>query len=243
MSETTLGEGRKSANNILFNTKSEFGKIIAFCDSNQAHARGIIQEEFFHDHKIVSGEFYKTYIKTIRKNGKEDIIPVMVPDTLLKDVQSPLKGKMVEVYGEFRSYDQKDNERSHLILFLFATSFKVCSSDNLEHINNVCLNGYICQEPYFKRVSRKNVAMASFTIKVHRSYDRKAYIPCVAWEKNAEHIARLNPGERVIIQGIMHSRTYLKKASLAPEEWEYKTAYEVAAKKIKRVSDLVGSKK
>ena len=67
-------------------------------------------------------------------------------------------------------------------------------------------------------------------IAVNRAYNKRDYLPCIAWGRNARFTGDLSIGDKVTIQGRIQSRIYQKK--LNDETVINKTAYEVSISTI-----------
>ena len=79
-----------------------------FSDFNKVWINGIIEEEFEYSHEVLWEKFYKTRVRVTRLSGTEDCVPIVVSSLLMKNIlNGGLKGKFVEVGGQFRSYNRE----------------------------------------------------------------------------------------------------------------------------------------
>lgn len=210
-----------------------------FSEFNKVFISGKIEVEPKYSHNIKWEKFYRTTIKTERFSGTEDLIPVIIPETIIKKHQS-LKSKLVEIAGQFRSYNRFENGHIHLDVFLFAMSINIYENESeLEeplNSNLIYLDGYICKPPTF-RETPLGKQISDFLIAVNRSYGKSDYIPCIAWGRFAQLVATFNVGNRVNLYGRIQSREYFKRDSKDPMQGEYRLAYEISTTQIQKISD------
>lgn len=181
--------------------------------------------------------YYNTKVKVYRNSGKVDYFPVSIPDYILDEEKENeiAIGKWIRVTGDVRSYI---NEK-HKEIFLYAKTIEIYDEnpkgtkvgDNL-----IFLEGYTCEEPYFKETKTREVI--SFQVAVHRnektvykSYIDSDYIPCLAWNNCARWVDTLPIGTKIKIYGRLQSRKFRKKKK-PNEEVE---VYAVSVMEIKRV--------
>lgn len=210
-----------------------------FNQSNKAWAIGTIEEEFQYEYENNWEKFYTTRIKVTRLSGVVDYVPILVSDFLLGSlVNKKMKGKFVEVGGQFRSYNkQEEYGRSHLILNLFVRAINVYDDEaDLEETdgNLIYLDGYICKPPVY-RTTPSGREIADLLIAVNRQYGKSDYIPCIAWGRVARYASSLEVGNEIEMYGRMQSREYFKRFFKDSEEGEYRTAYEISIKRLQKV--------
>ena len=103
---------------------------------NQAIIKGRVAEELKFDHEMFGEKLYATRIAVKRKSETEDMIPIIVSERRLSPefLSEKLTGKMVEIQGEFRSYDKSGkDEKSHLKLYLLGKKVvfrEACDDDD-----------------------------------------------------------------------------------------------------------------
>lgn len=204
-----------------------------FRESNNGCISGIIEDELKYDHGVLGEKFYKTRVRVKRLNETEDHIPLIVSNLLISnDHNESLKGKYVEVSGQFRSWNRDGADgRRHLDVFLFAKTIDICESEEcLEEVENenlIYLDGYICKEPIY-RITPLGRKIADLMIAVNRRYNKSDYIPCIAWENDALYASGLDVGTRIRLYGRMQSRQYFKRFSPMSEDGEIRETYEVS---------------
>lgn len=208
--------------------------------NNTAYISGVIAEEFCYSHEVCGEKFYTSVVDVERKSGVIDRVPIMVSERLVGvsslligngDVADKWVGERVYIYGQFRSFNKHDGERTHLILSLFAREFYVVDDAEYDD-NSIELDGFICKEPIYRKTPLGR-EICDVLLAVNRPYGKSDYIPCIAWGRNARYASILEVGTRLKVQGRIQSREYSKKIS--DEYSERRTAYEVS---ILRMEEL-----
>lgn len=195
--------------------------------TNQATVKGMIDSDFTFSHQIYGEGFYFIDVLVKRRSDIADRIPVMISDHMI-DVETSQKGKYIEIQGQFRSYNRLINNRSRLILSVYARKVRLAATeDALE--NQIMLDGYLCRPPVF-RITPTGKEITDFMIAINRSCGKTDYIPCICWGKNARYAARMVVGGRLTVEGRIQSRNYLKKNNL--NEMITKTTYEVSVSRL-----------
>lgn len=205
-------------------------------EENRTFVRGLVDEELVFDHASYEEKFYKTKVKVRRISGTVDYVPVMITERLLspKDDLSKFKGRAIEIIGQIRTYDIRDEKgKNHLIIYLFALEIytyreEEFDSDNLDDANNVYLVGNICRAPVFRKTPLKRT-ICDLMLVVLGKRGKTYYVPCIVWGKNACNISKCDVGTRVEILGRIQSREYFKRISPDSEEGETRVTYEVSA--------------
>lgn len=201
--------------------------------NNSVTLAGEITNKPTFSHEIYGEKFYEVTIAVKRLSGLEDFLPVSVSEHLLtEEVFFP--GNKVTVCGQFRSYNKTVEERSKLMLTVFARD--VMPFDETINPNTLELTGYICKPPVFRKTPF-NREICDILLAVNRQYGKSDYIPCIVWGRNARFAQNLPVGEHVTIIGRVQSRNYQKK--LPDETLVTRTAYEVSVSKIDVVDDSV----
>ena len=202
-------------------------------NNNLAEVCGIVDDELEFNHEIFGESFYTFTLKIPRLSGTSDKIKVMVSDRLLSD--SPLNiGDLVEISGQFRSYNSYENGDNRLILTVFAKDIVLLETENNKNPNSLFLNGYVCKEPVY-RTTPFGREITDILLAVNRTYNKSDYIPVIAWGRNARYSKSFHVGDNVKVWGRIQSRDYQKR--LSDEEFITKTAYEVSVSKLELISD------
>lgn len=185
---------------------------------------GQIVSDYIFSHEIYGEQFYNFSIKADRLSQATDIIPITISERLINN--NIHMGVYVRIFGQIRTYNSYDEQKNRLILTVFAKDIAVIDeSDKTENPNQVQLNGFICKKPIY-RTTPFGREITDILLAVNRTYNKSAYIPCIAWGRNARYVGRLNVGDNLKITGRLQSRDYQKK--LDNGDVLEKTAYEVS---------------
>ncbi len=194
--------------------------------SNYATLSGKIVSLPQFSHEVYGEKFYEVMLEVKRLSQSVDLIPVSVSERLMTEGLIQL-GKEITVTGQFRSYNKTVDDKSKLMLTVFARDITEISSE--VNPNCIQLEGYICKLPVF-RTTPFNREICDVLLAVNRQYNKSDYIPCIAWGRNARFVRCLPVGEHIKIIGRVQSRQYQKK--LEDDVVVTKTAYEVSINKI-----------
>ncbi len=195
-------------------------------NNNKVYLRGKVVSAPIFSHEVCEEKFYEINFEVKRLSEANDIIPVIVSEKLLAN-NNFKEGYEVAIRGQYRSYNSQQNNRSKLILNVFAR--EVASLDEQENPNTIELTGYICKPSVF-RVTPFKREICDVLIAVNRAYNKSDYLPCIAWGRNARFVKNLEVGEKVNIIGRIQSREYQKK--IDENTVETKTAYEISIAQI-----------
>lgn len=198
-------------------------------DDNEARLVGRVSKNLEYSHEVHGESFYKMGVKSERISDASDEIIVTVSERLITDIELEV-GTAVEIFGQFRSYNNYSGEGSRLILTLFAREIEISEK---ECENEIFLNGYICKPAIF-RTTPFGREIADILLAVNRAYGKSDYIPCIAWGRNAKFAENLPVGTNIKVWGRMQSRNYQKK--IDEETVIEKTAYEVSISKLEIVN-------
>ncbi len=198
-------------------------------ENNKVEIIGEIVSEFTYSHEVFGEGFYMVNVSVSRLSELSDIIPLMVSERLV-DVTKDCTGCLVEVSGQFRSYNRHEETKNRLVLSIFVREWNFVD-DNPEagKTNQIFLDGYICKAPIYRRTPLGR-EIADLLIAVNRPYGKSDYIPCIAWGRNARYSSTFEVGSRILIWGRVQSREYIKK--IGEDEIETHTAYEVSVSKL-----------
>lgn len=176
-------------------------------------------------YEIYSEKFYSFQIKAKRASGEEDILPCVVSESLVEEVNSREK---LEIIGEVRTRNEKVGNSSKLIVYVFAKVIKNYIAD----CNYVKIEGFACKKRV-KRETPKGYEICDLTIASHRFKKKYDYIPCIAWGRNSIIAAFVPSSSRICATGRLQSREYLKK--LEDKTEEIRITYEVSLNRIDTV--------
>lgn len=169
-----------------------------------------------------------------RLSNSDDRIPLMISERLI-DVGQDYTGEYIMVTGQFRSYNQHDEQKNRLVLSVFVreVSFVEEEVDGAK-TNTILLDGYICKRPIYRKTPLGR-EIADLLLAVNRPYGKSDYIPCICWGRNARFASSFEVGEHVQVLGRIQSREYVKK--ITETETEKRTAYEVSVSKLECILD------
>ena len=195
--------------------------------SNQAKVRGQIISGFKYDHSLYGEAFYSAELRVSRLSDCTDTIPLLFSERIV-DLSRSYQGRYVEINGQFRSYNQYENHKRHLILNLFVKEIREIDQIEDARPNEIYLDGFICKDPIY-RVTPTGREITEILLAVNRSYYKSDYIPCILWGKNARYARRIPVGGHVQLWGRIQSRQYTKKTKKVDKNY---TVYEVSAHDI-----------
>ena len=206
-------------------------------ENNRVSIIGEIVSEFKFSHEVFGEGFYTVDVSVDRLSELTDVIPLMVSERLV-DVSEDYQGRLVEVSGQFRSYNRHEGVKNKLVLSIFVRELRFIEDDEVPEeqskSNQIFLDGYVCKPPIYRKTPLGR-EIADILVAVNRPYGKSDYIPCIAWGRNARFAGGLEVGSHLQICGRVQSREYTKK--IGEEEVEKRVAYEVSVSKIDLVED------
>lgn len=213
-----------------------------YSENNHLILVGKVVSEKSYSHEIYGEKFYVFNLEVVRLSSTVDIIPITVSERLLTGLDLSI-GKKVTVEGQFRSYNNYENDKNRLILTVFAKEIKECeeSEENTDEVTNeVVLIGYVCKKPIYRQTPFGR-EIADVLLAVNRAYNKSDYIPSIAWGRNARFCENMEVGTEVKITGRVQSRTYEKKFEDGTSET--RVAYEVSIASMEVVNKEVDENK
>lgn len=202
------------------------GNII---ENNMATISGRVVSNVEFSHEVYGEGFYYFMLDVPRLSESSDKIPVTISERLANKDKLEI-GTVIEVEGQFRSYNSYNNEGNRLLLTVFARDVTFLDDEKkIRNPNQIYLNGFICKKPIY-RTTPFGREITDILLAVNRPYNKSDYIPCIAWGRNARFSEGLNVGDNIKIWGRIQSRTYQKK--LDTGEILTKVAYEVSISKM-----------
>lgn len=197
--------------------------------NNKATIAGEVMSPYVYSHEVMGEKFYTTVIKTKRLSETADLIPVMISERLISPTMDDTWA-FVEISGEFRSYDDKENGKSKLSVFAQNISFL----EDSKNVNDIEIVGYICKRPTYRSTPLRR-EITDIRLAVNRSYRKSDYIPCIVWGRNARFAETLSVGTKLKLRGRIQSREYYKKIS--DNEFETRTAFEMSVSRLEVLED------
>ena len=187
--------------------------------NNQVTIAGEVVSEFTFSHEVYGEHFYIVNIAVCRLSNSYDVIPVMV-----------------QVSGQFRSYNRHEENRNRLVLSVFAREAVLASQEDEDeqNPNHIFLDGYVCKHPVYRKTPLGR-EIADVLLAVNRPYGKSDYIPCICWGRNARFADKFEVGSHIQIWGRIQSREYQKK--IAEDQYEKRVAYEVSVSKLEYIAE------
>lgn len=207
-----------------------------YSENNQLVLVGKVVSEQKYSHEIFGEKFYKIDLEVVRLSSNADIIPITISERLIAGMDLSI-GIMVRVEGQFRSYNNYENEKNRLILTVFAKEIAEVNEEETDKntiTNEVTLIGYICKKPIYRQTPFGR-EIADILLAVNRAYNKSDYIPCIAWGRNARFCADMETGTEIKIVGRVQSRAYEKKHEDGTVE--AKIAYEVSVSSLELIDE------
>lgn len=203
--------------------------------NNQVTIAGEVVSEFTFSHEVYGEQFYIVNIAVCRLSNSYDVIPVMVSERLI-DVTSDYRGCVLQVSGQFRSYNRHEENRNRLVLSVFAREAVLASQEDEDeqNPNHIFLDGYVCKHPVYRKTPLGR-EIADVLLAVNRPYGKSDYIPCICWGRNARFADKFEVGSHIQIWGRIQSREYQKK--IAEDQYEKRVAYEVSVSKLEYIAE------
>ena len=198
-------------------------------ENNRVSIIGEVVSDFEFSHEVFGEGFYVLEVAVSRLSNQYDRIPLMVSERLV-DVTRDYRGELIEVSGQFRSYNRHEGTKNRLVLSIFVRDWNIVDDDSeFGKTNQIYLEGFICKAPIYRKTPLGR-EIADLLVAVNRPYGKSDYIPCIAWGRNARFASSFEVGGRIKIWGRVQSREYLKK--IDENEGEKRIAYEVSVSKL-----------
>ena len=169
-------------------------------------------------HENHGTQFYRFFLEIPRLSGQTDILPILLPQSMLPLVQldAPLR-----IQGQLRSFNNRSGIGNRLVLTIYAQMIVPGDDDPC---NQISLSGSLCKPPVFRRTPLGR-SICDLMLAVPRRYGRADYLPVIAWGQLAMQASRLHVGDHLTLDGRVQSRTYHKVTDAGTEE---RIAYEVS---------------
>ncbi len=212
---------------------------IMYSENNHLGLVGTVVSDKTFSHETYGEKFYSFDLEVMRLSEASDIIPITISERLLTEVNLN-QGQKLSIDGQFRSYNNYENEKNRLILTVFAKDV-IEVDENVEQAedfdpkltNEITLVGYLCKKPIYRQTPFGR-EIADILLAVNRAYNKSDYIPCIAWGRNARFCQNVEVGAEVKITGRIQSRKYEKKFEDGTAET--RVAYEVSVSSMEVVN-------
>lgn len=205
-------------------------------ENNEVILIGKVVSDVKFSHKVYGEGFYSFDLQIPRLSNSYDVLPITISERLLPQYGG-IQGKILEVVGQLRSYNQYSEGKNKLILTVFCLEIKEVPVGELSKSkNHIYLNGYICKKPIY-RTTPFGREITDLHLAVNRAYHKSDYIPCITWGRTARFSESLSVGDHVQVWGRIQSRVYQKK--LETGDVVVRTAYEISINKLDTVDQSV----
>lgn len=188
--------------------------------TNRILLRGTLAELPQLSHENHGKRFYRFPLEVERLSGTVDILPVIVPENVLCEMDLS-GGSALEVSGQIRTFNSRAETGRRLVISVYAENLTACDGDPE---NQVQLEGVLCKEPVYRRTPLGR-EICDVMLAVNRPYHRADYIPCIFWGRTASRVSLCSVGDTVWLTGRFQSRAYTKVLGDAAEQ---RVAYEVS---------------
>ena len=182
--------------------------------------RGTALSEPVYSHENHGQEFYRFPLSVRRLSGQEDILSVITAYNQISPLL-PLTGQRLELDGQLRSYNNRSDSGSRLVISVFPHTLQPTRE---EDFNTIQLSGNLCKPPILRRTPLGR-CICDMMLAVNRPYGRTDYLPCIAWGQIALMTGSLEVGDPLSVEGRVQSRIYTKVIDGVAFE---RTAYEVS---------------
>jgi len=198
-------------------------------DNNVVTISGKVATALKYSHEIYGEGFYHFILEVPRLSDSSDNISVTISERLI-DARGLEPGALVNIEGQFRSYNSFGEGGSKLLLTVFVRELTYSEDESqIRNSNKIYLNGFICKKPIY-RSTPFGREITDLLVAVNRAYNKSDYIPCISWGRNARFCSSLGVGDNIKIWGRIQSRTYQKK--MPDGSTEARIAYEVSLSKL-----------
>ena len=178
---------------------------------NEIKLVGTIDAELTLSHTVMGEKMFSTFLRCERTSGTEDILPIQISERIITTDLIP--GDRVEITGEVRTYNKKEDGSNHASLKIFVFAQTISLTEKPRDVNDVHLSGYLAKKNPARKTPLGRV-IADVIFAVNRAYDRTSYIPCIYWGKNAEYEDEQLPiGTLLEQRGRLQSREYKRAGS------------------------------
>ena len=203
-----------------------------FEEYNNVILQGKIVTEKKFNHEIYGEKFYVFDLEVARLSNVMDVIPILISERLLIDNDIKV-GTLLNVNGQYRSYNSSDQTKNRLVLMVFVKEYNVINEINVSiPQNEITLNGFLCKKPVY-RTTPLGRDIVDILLAVNRAYNKSDYIPLIAWGRNAKYSKDLIVGTNIKVVGRIQSRQYEKKYEDGTTQ--IKRAYEVSVDKLELI--------
>ena len=193
--------------------------------------RGELEQLPQFSHENHHKRFYRFVLSVPRLSGTVDLLPVIAEEQLINTMDL-FGGAMVQVQGQIRSHNLRENGIRRLLIFVFASA--ICTTDE-PATNEVVLQGPLCRQPILRRTPLGR-EICDVMLAVPRAFKRADYLPCILWGRTAQEVSNCHTSDVIRIQGRLQSRVYSK---LSEEGMQERTTYEISALTAQIIDEIL----
>jgi len=205
-------------------------------ENNTIALQGKVAGEIEYSHEVYDEPFYTTYVDCKRISGTYDRLPVTIGESLMGNADLNIDDDIM-IAGQIRSYNRFIDGKRRLLLTVFARRISI--GDTMDpQLNSVQLEGFVCKPPIFRTTPFLR-EICDILLAVNRPYRKSDYIPVIVWGESARKAGIIPVGSKIIVNGRMQSREYVKKMS--DGIMQKRVAYEVSATRVALPDGLGGS--
>lgn len=193
---------------------------------NEVILRGWILVPFELHHVTEGVEILRGTIRTKRKSGTEDVLPIHITKELLDTLNHvPQLDDFVEIKGAFHSRNvYGDDGKKHLKLYVQVKSIAYSDANTNPSENVINVSGLLITRGD-TRTTTSGRQVIDFQLATFRHTNRRSCIPCIAWGRKTELVEKLQRDDAIDLIGRIQSREYTKFEN---GEYVTRTAYEVS---------------
>ncbi len=119
-------------------------------ENNVVTISGRVISEVEYSHEVYGEGFYSFHLDVPRLSESSDKISVTFSERLVPKEKLVI-GALLEIEGQFRSYNSYKSESNKLVLTVFAREIIFIDEDKrIKNPNQIYLNGYICKSPIYR---------------------------------------------------------------------------------------------
>lgn len=155
--------------------------------------------------------FYELQVEVARTSGTKDMVPVVCSEKYLYDTVADV-GARVRVEGSVHTVrrTREDNVKYHT-MYVYVT--KIDLTEETEDVNDIQIEGTVFKFPRSRITAETQRSITDFTLVLTRANDRKDFIPCIAWGRNATLAGKRKEGDVINLLGRFQSRQKQLKGS------------------------------
>ncbi|MFL8710809.1 hypothetical protein Q3304_08585 [Clostridioides sp. GD02377] len=145
-------------------------------------------------------KYYKTFIEVKRNDFQSNILPVIICEDLLCNIDIDKNIKISGFVYSKKSKTKFSIKKLKSNIYIFAERIKNKDKVITKRANIVRLNGTISKEAFIK-TTKAGTIIGHNMLKVHRCNNTNDYINIIAYNENALYLKNLHLGDEISIIG------------------------------------------